>query len=55
MLIKVWLAFINVAILPITTAFAEDGVYLGCGVNQIQNKILATLVIPGFYEMMCGM
>ena len=46
--IPVWLAVINVAILPITTAFAEDGLYLGCGVNQIQNKILA-IIIPAFF------
>lgn len=46
--IPVWLAVINVAILPITTAFAEDGLYLGCGVNQIQNKIVA-IIIPSFF------
>lgn len=45
--IPVWLAAINIVILPITTAFAEDGLYLGCGVNQIQNKILA-VTIPAF-------
>lgn len=43
-----WLAVINVAILPITTAFAEDGLYLGCGVNQIQNKFLA-ITVPAFF------
>lgn len=43
-----WLAIINVAVLPITTACAEDGLYLGCGVNQIQNKILA-ITIPAFF------
>ena len=36
--IPVWLAVINVVVLPVTTAFAEDGLYLGCGVNQINNK-----------------
>ena len=46
--IPVWLAIINVAILPVTTAFAEDGLYLGCGVNQIQNKFLA-IIIPAFF------
>ena len=46
--IPVWLAVMNVAILPITTAFAEDGLYLGCGVNQIQNKILA-ITMPAFF------
>lgn len=46
--IPVWLAVINIAILPVTTAFAEDGLYLGCGVNQIQNKFLA-ITIPAFF------
>ncbi|MDE6231738.1 MAG: hypothetical protein K2M60_00110 [Lachnospiraceae bacterium] len=46
--IPVWLAVINIAILPITTAFAEDGLYLGCGVNQIHNKLLA-ITIPAFF------
>jgi membrane protease YdiL (CAAX protease family) len=35
-------------ILPITTALAEDGLYLGCGVNQIQNKYVGILV-PAFF------
>lgn len=46
--IPVWLAVINIIILPVTTAFAEDGLYLGCGVNQIQNKFLA-ITIPAFF------
>ena len=46
--IPVWLAVINVIILPVTTAFAEDGLYLGCGVNQIQNKFLA-ITVPAFF------
>ena len=46
--IPIWIAVINVAILPITTAFAEDGLYLGCGVNQIHNKILA-ISVPAFF------
>lgn len=46
--IPAWLAVINVAILPVTTAFAEDGLYLGCGVNQIQNKYLA-VTVPAFF------
>lgn len=46
--IPVWLAVINVVILPVTTALAEDGLYLGCGVNQIQNKFLA-ITIPAFF------
>lgn len=46
--IPIWIAVINVAILPITTAFAEDGLYLGCGVNQIHNKILS-ISVPAFF------
>ncbi len=46
--IPLWLAVINIAVLPITTALAEDGLYLGCGVNQIQNKILA-IILPAFF------
>ncbi len=46
--IPVGLAVINVAILPVTTAFAEDGLYLGCGVNQVQNKFLA-ITVPAFF------
>ena len=46
--IPLWLAIINIAILPISTAFAEDGLYLGCGVNQINNKYLA-IFIPAFF------
>ena len=43
--IPLWLAIVNVFILPGSTAFAEDGLYLGCGVNQIRNKY-AAIVIP---------
>lgn len=46
--IPLWLAILNVFVLPITTAFAEDGIYLGCGVNQIKNKYAAILV-PAFF------
>lgn len=42
--IPLWLAIINVIILPISTAFAEDGLYLGCGVNTIKNKYMAIIV-----------
>lgn len=30
------LAVINMAVLPLTVPFAEDGLYLGCGVNSIK-------------------
>lgn len=46
--IPLWIAIINLFILPITTALAEDGLYLGCGVNQIKNKTAAILV-PAFF------
>ena len=46
--IPLWLAIANVFVLPITTAFAEDGLYLGCGVNQIKNKFLA-IVVPALF------
>ena len=61
------LAVINVLLLPVTTALAEDGLYLGCGVNGIENKfgeiidvatvvqIVATTFVPGLYETRCGM
>lgn len=46
--IPLWLAVINIPLLPISTAFAEDGLYLGCGVNQIKNKYAAVL-LPAFF------
>lgn len=46
--IPLWPAIINVLILPISTAFAEEGLYLGYGVNQIKNKYAAILV-PAFF------
>lgn len=45
------LAILNCVILPITVPFAEDGLYLGCGVNQIKNKYLAILVPAFFYAL----
>ncbi|MCM1386000.1 MAG: CPBP family intramembrane metalloprotease [Bacillus sp. (in: Bacteria)] len=46
--IPLWAAIINVVVLPVTTAFAEDGLYLGCGVNQIQSKKWA-VIVPAFF------
>lgn len=46
--IPLWLAIVNVFILPVSTAFTEEGLYLGCGVNQIRNKYAAVL-IPAFF------
>ena len=42
------LAIVNFFLLPITTAFAEDGLYLGCGVNVIENKWCG-IIIPAFF------
>ena len=42
------LAVINIPLLPITTALAEDGLYLGYGVNHIENRCAAVLV-PAFF------
>ena len=46
--IPLWLAIINVFILPISTAFAEEGLYLGYGVNRIKNKYGA-IIVPAFF------
>jgi len=46
-----WIAIINIVLLPISTTFAEDGLYLGCGVNQIKNKYAAILVPAFFYAL----
>ncbi len=42
------LAIVNIVLLPITTTFAEDGLYLGCGVNQIKDKY-AAIILPAFF------
>ena len=46
-----WVAIINIVLLPVSTTFAEDGLYLGCGVNQIKNKYVAILVPAFFYAL----
>lgn len=46
-----WVAIINIVLLPVSTTFAEDGLYLGCGVNQIKNKYAAILVPAFFYAL----
>lgn len=45
------LAIVNFLPLPVTTALAEDGLYLGCGVNTIRNKALAIAVPAFFYAL----
>ena len=42
------LAVINAVVLPLTVPFAEDGLYLGCGVNHIGSRT-AALLIPAFF------
>lgn len=46
-----FLAIINFFLLPVTTAFAEDGLYLGCGVNMIKNKTLGVIIPAFFYAL----
>ena len=45
------LAIINFIVLPITVPFAEDGLYLGCGVNSFKNKYTAVLIPAFFYAI----
>ena len=42
------LAIINLIALPATVSFAEDGLYLGLGVNSFKNKY-AAIYIPAFF------
>ena len=42
------LAVINLLVLPVSTALAEDSLYLGCGVRQIDNKYLS-IIVPAFF------
>lgn len=42
------LAIANIFILPVTIALAEDGLYLGIGVNYIKNKY-AAILLPAFF------
>ena len=45
------LAVINFLPLPVTTALAEDGLYLGCGTGSIKNKAAAILIPAFFYAL----
>ncbi len=45
------LAVINLVVLPITTTLAEDGIYLGGGINQLNLKGISTLVPAFFYAL----
>ena len=43
------IAIINLVVLPVSTALAEDSLYLGCGVRQFENKYAAIIVnFPNF-------
>ena len=46
--IPFFLAIINFIALPLTVPFAEDALYLGCGVNSFRNKYMA-IIIPAFF------
>ena len=46
--VPVVLAVINLIVLPVSTALAEDSLYLGCGVRQIENKFVA-IIVPAFF------
>ncbi len=46
--ISPYLAILNTFILPLTTTIAEDGVYLGYGVNGFTSK-WAAIFIPAFF------
>ena len=46
--IPVLLAVINLILLPVSTALAENSIYLGCGVNTIKNRYLS-VILPAFF------
>ncbi|MCR5339761.1 MAG: CPBP family intramembrane metalloprotease [Saccharofermentans sp.] len=41
-------AVINLIVLPVSTALAEDSLYLGCGVGTIKNRYLS-VILPAFF------
>ncbi|MBR6046256.1 MAG: CPBP family intramembrane metalloprotease [Ruminococcus sp.] len=45
------LAVINLILLPLTVPFAEDGLYLGCGVGKIRNSYAAVIISAFFYAL----
>lgn len=46
-----YLAVLNIFILPLTTTIAEDGLYLGYGVNSFTSKWAAILIPATFYAL----
>lgn len=49
--IPVWVARINILLLPITTTLAEDGLYLGIGVNRASKGNVQILIPAIFYAL----
>lgn len=45
------LAILNIFVLPLTTTMAEDGVYLGYGVNSFTSKWAAVFIPAFFYAL----
>ena len=45
------LAIVNLLVLPVTVAFAEEGLYLGCGVNSFEDKYKAIFIPAFFYAL----
>ena len=45
------LAIVNFLFLPVSTALAEDGLYLGCGVNVIKTKAAGIIIPALFYTL----
>lgn len=46
-----YLAVVNIFLLPLTTTIAEDGYYLGYGVNSFSSKWTAILIPAFFYAL----
>ena len=46
--IPVPLAVLNLILLPVSTAIAENSIYLGCGVGTIKNRYLS-VILPSFF------
>ncbi len=49
--ISPYLAVLNIFILPLTTTIAEDGLYLGYGVNSFASKWAAVFIPAFFYAL----
>lgn len=49
--IPVWLAILNIGILPLSTTLAEDGLYLGFGINNLPNNWLGIFIPAVLYAL----